>query len=158
MPTSGGNQTPRMDMAYIRDFTKKLVKKARTPVSSSFNVKKVYADSQSGGGTTIGNDQIYLTIPNNGTVTYSIPLSSLSSVQMFGSWQRGTAEGYCRFAGYHDGSTGVFRVSMFRGTPGFNWASFAAAVSGGNLVLTFAADSSGSDIELSLVVTLAAAI
>ena len=155
MPTPGGNQLPRMELAYIREFTKKLIRRPRSVPARTFSTQKVYADTQTGGGSTTVEDQIQLTIPNNGTVVHSIPLVSFSAVKMWGSWTRGSAEGYCEFGGYHDGTTAVFRVVKFRGVPGFDWASFAAAVNGSDIDMTFAADNAGSDIELSILITLA---
>lgn len=96
------------------------------------------------------DDVVMLTIPNNGTVTYSLTASAAGAVTIFGQWKRDTSVGYAVFKGSHDGTTATFGVDEFSGTPGFEYGNFAGAISGDDVVLTFAADNNVNDIELSL--------
>jgi len=93
-----------------------------------------------------------VTVVNNSTGALALGFTSLyAGLHLSCYWKRNTTYGVCTCHAFHDGSTVTF--SPKDGVnPGWNPGSFTGSLAGGTLTLTFAADNSGSNIEMKVLV------
>lgn len=92
-----------------------------------------------------------VTVVNNSTGDLDLsPTSAHRGVKLICYWERSTSKGVAECVGWHDGSTVSFYP--FSGNPGWNPGGFTGSISGSDLTFTFAADNSGSNINMQVVV------